>query len=474
MTLEITLPLVRQSPHDTEGGRRDEIMYFLKLISNMTEENLKEPFLLYEHLQEISNLAEQCLIPKLDNVEEEITEWENVISLNDLEINLDKVTTALSSPALTKSLEEHELTQREKALLVNLIVLVGEHRDPDKPWTSRELIKKCDLIVMEICTLLRKSSDTVDKDRPFDVAFGYDIQTAGTPRKTIFFLCLQNLRQKLRPSTWKYFPAAVASFAWIVTQVKYPNLSEFVGDLFAPSLLLLDDYNDENKILGIALAGHGMANLNKADITRDNWGLVLYNALHGLLYDKNPNMIDSLIPLLMSVLKAIEVNPNSNSHIFTKYDETMRKMLFALDTCSETSLKYSWIIQITSYLEFLGHATLHWNNKICGSIIHFTTTTDAALWKAMLNCLQVQVKNTWLKPNSNKIAEIVLRIVLNCSVLDLPNISPEERTEIIVLCRDTMKLLEYCSDFDEVRNELEVMKQNDKLHKKFTATLRTF
>jgi hypothetical protein len=108
-------------------------------------------------------------------------------------------------------------------------------------------------------------------------------------------------------------------------------------------------------------------------------------------------------------------------------------------------------------------------------MIHFTATNDAELWKAIMKCLQVQIRNTWLKPNSTKIAEIILRLALNCSVLDFPNISQEERTEIIKLCRDTFKLLEKCSDFETVRAELDMMKQNKEFHnKEFLKTLQSF
>lgn len=50
--------------------------------------------------------------------------------------------------------------------------------------------------------------------------FEKNFQDSLTPNETDFFVILQSVKEKLSKSNWKYFPACVHAFGWIIQRVK--------------------------------------------------------------------------------------------------------------------------------------------------------------------------------------------------------------------------------------------------------------
>lgn len=59
------------------------------------------------------------------------------------------------------------------------------------------------------------------------------------------------LRPKLLKETWKEYPAAVESFAWVLGHLKRSYIADNVQHILPTALLLVDDFVNENRVLGI-------------------------------------------------------------------------------------------------------------------------------------------------------------------------------------------------------------------------------
>jgi len=68
----------------------------------------------------------------------------------------------------------------------------------------------------------------------------------------------------------------------------------------------------------------------------------------------------------------------------TKYDVTMKKILFAMEFSSDINLKKVWIPNLISFIQKMGHASLHWLDRISSMLLDYTTCNDSRLWKAIL------------------------------------------------------------------------------------------
>uniref|UniRef100_A0A8C0AQQ5 TELO2 interacting protein 2 n=1 Tax=Buteo japonicus TaxID=224669 RepID=A0A8C0AQQ5_9AVES len=69
------------------------------------------------------------------------------------------------------------------------------------------------------------------------------------------------LKQELTKDTWKRNPATKFVFSWTLPQVTRPWLSHYLECVLPPSLLISDDYREENKILGVRCLHHIVLNV---------------------------------------------------------------------------------------------------------------------------------------------------------------------------------------------------------------------
>uniref|UniRef100_A0A8C3JKQ1 TELO2 interacting protein 2 n=1 Tax=Calidris pygmaea TaxID=425635 RepID=A0A8C3JKQ1_9CHAR len=69
------------------------------------------------------------------------------------------------------------------------------------------------------------------------------------------------LKQELNKDTWKRNPATKFVFSWTLPHVTRPWLSHYLERVLPPSLLISDDYQEENKILGVRCLHHIVLNV---------------------------------------------------------------------------------------------------------------------------------------------------------------------------------------------------------------------
>lgn len=71
---------------------------------------------------------------------------------------------------------------------------------------------------------------------------------------------------------WKRNQAVKHVFSWLLVQVGRPWLADYLEKVFPPSLLISDDYRNENKVLGVHCLHHIVLNVvREADQERDSY-----------------------------------------------------------------------------------------------------------------------------------------------------------------------------------------------------------
>lgn len=99
------------------------------------------------------------------------------------------------------------------------------------------------------------------------------------------------LKADLNKESWKNNPATKHVFFWTLQQVTRPWLNPHLERVLPPSLLISDDYQTENKILGVHCLHHIVLNVPAADLFQYNRAQVLYHALFNHLYTPEHSLI---------------------------------------------------------------------------------------------------------------------------------------------------------------------------------------
>ncbi|KAJ7404141.1 TELO2 interacting protein 2 [Willisornis vidua] len=130
--------------------------------------------------------------------------------------------------------------------------------------------------------------------------FGYKEQTCA--------VCLEDFRAKEelgvlpcqhafhRKDTWKCNPATKHVFSWTLPHVTRPWLGPHLERVLPPALLISDDFQEENKILGVQCLHHIVLNVPGADLCQFNRAQVVFHALYNHLYSREAPLIQGYPP----------------------------------------------------------------------------------------------------------------------------------------------------------------------------------
>ncbi|XP_066878501.1 TELO2-interacting protein 2 isoform X2 [Kogia breviceps] len=114
------------------------------------------------------------------------------------------------------------------------------------------------------------------------------------------------LKPDLNKDSWKNNPATKHVFSWTLQKVTRPWLSQHLERVLPPSLLISDDYQTENKILGVHCLHHIVLNVPAADLLQYNRAQVLYHALFNHLYTREHHHIQAVLLCLLDLFPILE------------------------------------------------------------------------------------------------------------------------------------------------------------------------
>uniref|UniRef100_A0A8B9ZEJ6 TELO2 interacting protein 2 n=1 Tax=Anas platyrhynchos TaxID=8839 RepID=A0A8B9ZEJ6_ANAPL len=198
------------------------------------------------------------------------------------------------------------------------------------------------------------------------------------------------LKQELTKDTWKRNPATKHVFSWTLPHVTRPWLSHYLESVLPPSLLISDDYREENKILGVRCLHHLVLNVPGADLCQYNRAQVVYHALYNHLYSREAPLLQAVLLCLLDLLPVLEraqhrqqQQPRAPSHS----DEVLQLLLTHMEAES-----------LPAFVQRLGILVVRHLKRLQRVIVGYLEVCDGPEEEARLGILQTlrcTIEHAW-------------------------------------------------------------------------------
>uniref|UniRef100_A0A7N4PJD7 TELO2 interacting protein 2 n=1 Tax=Sarcophilus harrisii TaxID=9305 RepID=A0A7N4PJD7_SARHA len=229
------------------------------------------------------------------------------------------------------------------------------------------------------------------------------------------------LGPELTKESWKNNPATKYIFSWTLYQVTRPWLSQHLERILPPSLLISDDYQNENKILGVHCLHH----------------IVLNVAVLECLLD--------LFPVLERPLQWKATEPRSSGPC----DDVLQLILTHMEPEYRLLLRRTYARNLSAFIERLGILTVRHLKRLEQVIIGYLEVYDGPEEEArlrILEALKLTIKHCW--PRIPCRLEIFLKALLKmvCDVAKDQSLTPEPvKAALLQEATDCLTLLDHCS-----------------------------
>lgn len=158
------------------------------------------------------------------------------------------------------------------------------------------------------------------------------------------------LKARLSRSSWKEHPSAKQAMIWCLRRLRHPSVAPHL-DFFLPAcLLLLDDHESHNKVLGLSAARHITANVDASELRWYGRAEVLYQAMRSMLYSGETEVVGALHPTLLVLLPVVDGPTAEQKHAA----EVFTILLSSLDIEPKTTMRKAYIAHVRGYIELLG------------------------------------------------------------------------------------------------------------------------
>ncbi|XP_010201491.2 TELO2-interacting protein 2 [Colius striatus] len=208
------------------------------------------------------------------------------------------------------------------------------------------------------------------------------------------------LQQELTKDTWKRNPATKSVFCWLLPQVTRPWLSCHLERVLPPSLLLSDDYQEENKLLGVRCLHHIILNVPAADLCQFNRAQVVYHALYNHLYSREAPLIQAVLLCLLDLLPILERAQRHQKppRAPTASDEVLQLVLTHMEAEHRLALRRVYARALPALLQRLGILMVRHLKRLERVILGYLEVSDGPEEEArlgILETLQCTIEHAW-------------------------------------------------------------------------------
>ncbi|NXR93401.1 TTI2 protein, partial [Hypocryptadius cinnamomeus] len=149
------------------------------------------------------------------------------------------------------------------------------------------------------------------------------------------------LKQELTKDTWKRNPASKDVFSWALLRVTRPWLCPHLERVLPPALLLSDDFQEENKVLGVRCLHHIVLNVPGADLCQFNRAQVVFHALYNHLYSREAPLIQAVLLCLLDLLPILERCQRRQGHgrATSPWDQVLQLVLTHMEAEHRLALR---------------------------------------------------------------------------------------------------------------------------------------
>ncbi|XP_019322420.2 TELO2-interacting protein 2 isoform X3 [Panthera pardus] len=235
-----------------------------------------------------------------------------------------------------------------------------------------------------------------------------------------FILIMELLKPDLNKESWKNNPATKHVFSWTLQQVSRPWLNQHLERILPPSLLISDDYQTENKILGVHCLRH----------------IVLNVAVLSCLLD--------LFPVLEKGLHWKGGGARPTTHC----DEVLQLILTHMEPEHRLLLRRTYARNLPAFVKRLGILTVRHLKRLERVVIGYLEVYDGPEEEARLKTLEtlkLLMQYTWPRVSCRRVVLLKALLKLICDVARDPNLTPEPvKSALLEEATDCLILLDHC------------------------------
>jgi hypothetical protein len=126
-----------------------------------------------------------------------------------------------------------------------------------------------------------------------------------------------------------------------------------------------------------------------------------------------------------------------------------------MELSSDLQQKKDWLPYLALFVEKMGHATLHWVDRINSMLSDYTTSCDPQYLVLIVKVIEALIKSTWSKPSSREWIQIILKILYNQGVFSVTEGELDDHSdEVHERIKNCFELMSKCEDFSECKMDL--------------------
>ncbi|KYO34182.1 TELO2-interacting protein 2 [Alligator mississippiensis] len=261
------------------------------------------------------------------------------------------------------------------------------------------------------------------------------------------------LKPQLTKETWRCNPATKHVFSQTLRQVTRPWLSRYLESVLPPSLLISDDYREENKILGVLCLHHIILNVPAAELCQFNRAQVVYHALYNHLYSREAQLIQVVLLCLLDLLPVLEKSPqqlSKETRPATPSDEVLQLVLTHMEAEHRLVLRRAYAHTLPAFVERHGILIARHLKRLERVIVAYLEICDGPEEEARLGILETlkcTIQHAW--PRMLCRLSVLLKALLRVmwDVQTDTSLTPETvKTALLQGATDCLILLDRCSE----------------------------
>ena len=229
-----------------------------------------------------------------------------------------------------------------RTLSCGAVVVCLEHGHGCR-WTTAQSFECAESLLSDVCSA--HGCDTLES-----------LLNANDGKFGLLQHVLGDVLLKLTRSTWKLNPAAAHAFRRCLLATRQPLLGDSLPMFLPPTLLFVDDFEAENRLLGLGCLRHILQQSSRTELRWYGRADVIYDSLVRALFRCDDVSLDAVILCMFDVLNVVEASPRSatGSRPWGRHDDVFAKYLTDMEMESKIPLRRVYARHLGSLVSKLG------------------------------------------------------------------------------------------------------------------------
>ncbi|RVE44018.1 hypothetical protein evm_011316 [Chilo suppressalis] len=273
-------------------------------------------------VQEVLNCIDGCLLPKLSRNLEECD--------NHPEFQLWEKNLALYHSKLNDYLNDLDFCKySDNSAVISSLLILYHELGSDGVWQSEKAKHCCKVTKIQFETMYNISLEKL---------LTYENNNICNTQE-VFDKIMELIHKQLTHNDFKKYPALIAVYHNIILNLKEYEVIHKPTSLLPLSLLLIDDFINENKIKGLQCCSSILSNLTQDNFHGGNYYEVIYGVLKKNITEKDLDVVTLVLDCLLNLFKimpsGVKVTTMDNTfdlilgQLYTETNLYKKKSLFS-------------------------------------------------------------------------------------------------------------------------------------------------